>query len=76
MAALPPSRGLSGGLSDWTVLNDGHYRIYYQTGSFLNVSEAKQIRANGTFPDDYTFQWVRVDADGVSNPATRGRGAK
>ena len=21
----------------------------------------------GTFPDDYTFQWVRVDADGVSN---------
>ena len=23
----------------------------------------------GTFPDDYTFQWVRVDADGVSNEA-------
>ena len=21
-----------------------------------------------TFPDDYTLQWVRVDADGVSNP--------
>ena len=21
----------------------------------------------GTFPDDYTFQWVRVDADGTSN---------
>ena len=21
----------------------------------------------GTFPDDYTFQWVRVDADGVTN---------
>ena len=21
----------------------------------------------GTFPDDYTFQWVRVDADGMSN---------
>ena len=21
-----------------------------------------------TFPDDYTFQWVRVDADGASNP--------
>ena len=23
----------------------------------------------GTFPDDYTLQWVRVDADGVSNEA-------
>ena len=23
----------------------------------------------GTFPDDYTFQWVRVDADGTSNEA-------
>ena len=23
----------------------------------------------GTFPDDYTFQWVQVDADGVSNEA-------
>ena len=23
----------------------------------------------GTFPDDYTFQWVRVDADGTSNSA-------
>ena len=22
-----------------------------------------------TFPDGYTFQWVRVDADGMSNPA-------
>ena len=22
-----------------------------------------------TYPDDYAFQWVRVDADGVSNPA-------
>ena len=26
----------------------------------------------GTFPDDYTFQWVRVDADGVSNPTNKG----
>ena len=26
-----------------------------------------------TFPDDYTFQWVRVDADGTSNPTSRGR---
>ena len=26
----------------------------------------------GTFPDDYTFQWVRVDADGVSNPVNKG----
>ena len=26
----------------------------------------------GTFPDDYTLQWVRVDADGVSNPRNRG----
>ena len=25
-----------------------------------------------TFPDDYTFQWVRVDADGVSNPVNKG----
>ena len=25
-----------------------------------------------TFPDDYTFQWVRVDADGVSNPVNVG----
>ena len=23
----------------------------------------------GTFPDDYGFQWVRVDSDGTSNPA-------
>ena len=26
----------------------------------------------GTFPDDYTFQWVRVDADGVTNPINKG----
>ena len=26
----------------------------------------------GTFPDDYTFQWVRVNADGVSNPVNVG----
>ena len=25
-----------------------------------------------TFPDGYTFQWVRVDADGMSNPADIG----
>ena len=25
-----------------------------------------------TFPDDYTFQWVRVNADGVSNPVNVG----
>ena len=23
---------------------------------------------SATFPDDYSFEWVRVDADGVSNP--------
>ena len=27
---------------------------------------------SGTFPAGYTFQWVRVDADGMSNPANIG----
>ena len=26
----------------------------------------------GTFPDDYSFQWVRVDSDGSSNPVDIG----
>ena len=38
----------SGGQSDWTVLNSGHYRTANQTGMFLSVVEAKQIRVNGT----------------------------
>ena len=29
----------------------------------------------GAFPDDYTFQWVRVDADGVSNETNIGADA-
>ena len=28
-----------------------------------------------TFPDDYTFQWVRVDSDGTSNPMDIGTGS-
>ena len=38
----------TGGLSDWTVLDAGHYRGASLTGTFLNVAEAKQIRVNGT----------------------------
>ena len=28
-----------------------------------------------TFPDDYTFQWLRVDADGMSNETSIGANA-
>ena len=36
------------GMSDWTVLDNGHYRAYNTTSSFITVSLAKQIRVNGT----------------------------
>ena len=38
----------TGGLSDWTVLDAGHYRNATSTFAFLNVPEAKQIRVNGS----------------------------
>ena len=38
----------TGGLSDWTVLDVGHYRNAASTFAFLNVAEAKQIRVNGS----------------------------
>ena len=38
----------SGGRSNWTVLNSGHYRNADSTGSFLSVDEAKQIRVKGS----------------------------
>ena len=38
----------SGGRSNWTVLNSGHYRTASSTGSFLSVDEAKQIRVKGS----------------------------
>ena len=38
----------TGGVSDWSVLDAGHYRTFSATGSLLSVAEAKQIRVNGT----------------------------
>ena len=38
----------TGGLSDWTVLDAGHYRAATSTFAFLNAAEAKQIRVNGS----------------------------
>ena len=43
-----------------------------QTGATLTAARGTVADADGlpaTFPDDYSLQWVRVDADGVSNPA-------
>ena len=36
------------------------------TAGFGTIADADGLPA--TFPDDYVFQWVRVDADGTSNP--------
>ena len=44
-------------------------------GGSLTADQGTIEDADGlpaTFPDDYTFQWVRVDADGMSNPADVG----
>ncbi len=36
------------------------------TAAIGDIDDADVLPA--TFPDDYTFQWVRLDADGTSNP--------
>ena len=41
-----------------------------QTGKTLTAAQGTMADVEGlpaTFPDDYTFQWIRVDADGTSN---------
>ena len=43
-----------------------------RTGAILTAAIGDIADTDGlptTFPDDYTVQWLRVDADGVSNPA-------
>ncbi len=36
-----------------------------------NIADVDGLPA-GTFPDDYSFQWVRVDSDGTNNPTDIG----
>ena len=46
-----------------------------QVGGALEAGIGAIADADGLpddFPEDYTFQWVRVDADGVSNPTNIG----
>ena len=45
-----------------------------QAGKTLTATVGTIADADGlpTFPDDYTFQWVRVDADGSSNETNIG----
>ena len=46
-----------------------------QVGQALTATLGTIADTNGlpsTFPDDYSFQWVRVDANGTSNPVNVG----
>ena len=46
-----------------------------QVGKVLTAGLGTIADSDGlptTFPDDYTLQWVRVDADGVSNESDIG----
>ena len=48
-----------------------------QSGETLTAEMGTIADADGlptTFPDDYTLQWIRVDADGSSNPVNIGTG--
>ena len=43
------------------------------TATIGNIADTDGLPA--TFPGDYTFQWLRVDADGMSNETDIGAGA-
>ena len=74
-AAYPPTgtvaAGVTNNLATGTPTISGTAQAREPlTAGMGNIADADGLPA--TFPDDYTFQWLRVDADGVSNQTNIG----